>query len=125
MVSTPNKTTTILGNFRSDTSKILSELNYPKTLNFGEKNGGYNLLNVPDRLNKSPSQFFNDFNKPFLDKAIERGDIIVLATKPTKRTLNRLLPDGSLTRSGFGREFDYLISKGYRYDIQSSALIRP
>ncbi len=61
---------------------INDELKTAKNVDFGPKTSGFNVLNVPDEMYKSADQFWNDFNKPFLDKAIERGDSIVLATDP-------------------------------------------
>lgn len=72
IVATPDKTTTILGNFNKDMKNIITELEYPKTLDFSGKQGGFNVLNAPDQLYKSPDQFWREYNKPFLDKAIER-----------------------------------------------------
>jgi filamentous hemagglutinin len=113
----PGRTTTVLGSYVTDTDSIInSQLGYPKTTNFGAKPGGFNVLNVPDEMYKSPDQFWAEINKPFLDAAIARGDEIYLATKPTESALNRALPDGNLVRTGFGREYDYLNSRGYTYD---------
>jgi filamentous hemagglutinin len=74
----------------------------------------FNLLNVPDNIVAAlkPGTFWDTYNKPFLDAAIQRGDDIVVATKPELRFLKRT--DGSLT--GFGREMQYLESKGFLYD---------
>lgn len=69
-------------------------------------------------------EFWNEVNQPFLDQAISRGDNIVLVTKPTDSALNRTLPDGTVVRSGFGREYDYLQQHGYTYDSATSAMIK-
>lgn len=81
------------------------------------KPGDFNVLNVPDELYKNSDQFWNDYNKAFLDKAIERGDDIVLATRPEQEYLFR---NNELT--GFGREYEYLIEHGYKYDISTSLM---
>lgn len=60
-----------------------------------------------------------------VDTSIERGVLIVLATRPTTSALNRALPDGTVIRSGFGSEYDYLYRKGYRYDSVTSRMIPP
>ena len=119
LVADPNKTTTVLGNYGQDMQHILSELGYPKTLDFGAKNGGFNVLNTPDSLYTSPTQFWNDYNKPFLDAAIERGDNFPLATAPTP---NVLINESGLT--GFGREIEYLQSHGYTYDAATSSMVK-
>lgn len=121
----PNRTTTALGSFALDMNDVInSQLGYPKTVNFGDKPGGFNVLNVPDNMYKTPDQFWSEVNQPFLDQAIQRGDNIVPVTKPTDAVLNRTLPDGTVVRSGFGRECDYLLQHGYTYDRGTSAMIR-
>jgi len=121
----PSKTTTVLGSFALDMNNVINDqLGYPKTTNFGDKPGGFNVLNVPDNMYKTPDQFWNEVNQPFLDQAISRSDNIVLVTKPTDSALNRTLPDGTVVRSGFGREYDYLQQRGYTYDSATSAMIK-
>ena len=70
--TTPNKTTTVLGTYKSDTGAILEELGNVKSLDFGSRDGGLNLLNTPDELYVSPSQFWNEYNKP-LDELANSG----------------------------------------------------
>ncbi len=120
------RTTTVLGSYASDMERIVTELNYPKTLDFDAKVGGFNVLNVPDEFYKSLSslEFWEKYNKPFLDAAIKRGDDIVLATRPTANVLRRALPDGRVVKTGFGREYDHLLAAGYRYDEARSMMIR-
>ncbi|WP_027706786.1 RHS repeat-associated core domain-containing protein [Zooshikella ganghwensis] len=117
----PGKTTTILGNYVEDMDNIINkQLNYPKTTDFDAKPGGFNVLNVPDDMYKTPDQFWNEINKPFLDMAIMRGDDILLATKPRADLLRR--DDGTLT--GFGREIEHLIDNGYRYDSVTGKMVK-
>lgn len=121
---TPGKTTTVLGRYNQDMDEIINgNLSYPKTTDFGAKPGGYNVLNVPDSMfaGRTPEQFWTDVNKPFLDSAIERGDPIYIATTPDATTL--LNADGSPT--GFGREMEYLATKGYSYDPSTGLMARP
>lgn len=59
--TTPNKTTTVLGTYKSDTGAILEELGNVKSLDFGPREGGFNLLNTPDELYVSPSQFWKEY----------------------------------------------------------------
>ena len=98
------------------------ETKYPKTLDFEAKQGGFNILNVPEVSTKglSGQEFWDKFNKPFLDKAIERGDDIVLATKPQD---NLYKSNGEIR--AFGREYQYLNSKGYVYDAQTNKMTNP
>ncbi|MBN8432173.1 putative Ig domain-containing protein [Microbulbifer salipaludis] len=118
---TPGKTTTILGNYVEDMDNIINQqLKYPKTIDFDAKPGGFNVLNVPDEMYKTPDQFWDEINKPFLDMAIKRGDEIPLATKPRTDILYR--DDGTLT--GYGREIEHLINNGYSYDSATGKMIR-
>ncbi len=119
-----NRTNTILGSYGGDTKRILAESSYPKTENFGPNKGGINILNVPDEKYVNPDQFWKDYNEPFLRSAMNRGDNIVMATKPTTGVLTRTLEDGTVVRSGFGREYDFLKANGYRYEVETSTMIR-
>ena len=116
---TPGVTTTILGSFRFDTNDIINnQLNYPETYDFGAKPGGYNVLNVPPGYD--PATFWEDYNVPFLDAAISRGDIIVLASPQNNETL----VNAQGRPSGFAREIDYLEARGYRYNPATGAMER-
>lgn len=53
--ATPNKTTTVLGTYKSDTGAILDELGNVKSLDLGPRDGVFNLLNTPDELYVSPN----------------------------------------------------------------------
>ena len=115
--TTPGKTTTIIGRYDPDMFSILEELQYEKSLDFGPREGGFNLLNTPDELYKTPEQFWNEYNRPWLDQVIQRGDIIVLATLPKKKNLKRYNnKTGKFELNGFGREYNYLLEHGYVYD---------
>lgn len=95
-----------------DTKRILEELEYPKSTNFGAKDGNFNLLNVADEDIKNFSTFWDDFNKPWLTQATERGDeIVVLSDKFDKNLLYK--STGEIT--GFGKEIQFmddLVDKG-------------
>lgn len=114
IVSTPDKTTTVLGRYDDDTKYIIRELNLDKNTNFSGNNGWFNLLNTPDEYHKvlGPELYWDEFNKPFLDAAVERGDIIVMVTPLDDISLYK--DNGELT--GYGHEYYYLMEKGYVYD---------
>ena len=142
LTSKPGKTTTILGSYDPDIKKVLSEIGNLKNADFGAKNGGFNVLNVPDNYNKTAKQFWDDYNVKFLDEAIARGDDIVLATDPMK--LDKVFKDPSLltditdinslskellktddkTLSGFGRELKYVFSKNYKYNAELNVFFK-
>ena len=113
LTSTPGKTTTVLGRYSSGTRDIIEELNLPKSMDFSGKPGGFNLLNTPDNLytKLGPDGFWEKYNKPFLDAAISRGDEMLMSTPINNSTLYTEF--GELT--GYGREYYYLLSKGYVY----------
>lgn len=127
----PDRTTTVLGTFVDDTNSIINgQLSKPKgTVYDGPPQpGSFNLLNTPDELYKvlGPDGFWKQVNKPFIDAAIQRGDDIALATNPSDwNALNRRLTDGTVIRSGFGKEYDYLVSRGYRYNANTGKMIPP
>ena len=123
--TTPNKTTTVLVTYKSDTGAILEELGNVKSLDFGPREGGFNLLNTPDELYVSPSQFWKEYNKPWLDKAIARNDIFKIATEPTWNNLTHVnMFTGKTELAGFGREYTYLKKCGYYFDTVTKTMVR-
>jgi len=120
LVAKPGKTTTVLGRYTDDMKDIISELDYPKTLDFDGKPGGFNVLNAPDELYKTSDQFWAEYNKPFLDAAIERGDDIVLATRPQKHYFDLT----QTPKSGFEREFKHLLKNDYIFDENTMKMIK-
>jgi len=125
LTSNPEKTTTVLGNYKDDMQYIIDELDVPKSTDFSGNKGGFNVLNVPNELNQNPEQFFNEYNKPFLDEAIARGDDIVLATKPDKDYLaNYNSKTDTYDMTGFGREYEYLLDNGYVFDDATNMMVK-
>ncbi len=133
----PKRTTTVLGSYKKDMEHIIKELkldlSYMRNVDFAAKKGHFNVLNTPDSLYKGNDKlFFNRYNKPFLDKAVARGDRIAVVTKPTSRVLYKKKngeilrgPDGKPLLTTFGREMQYLKeTKGYRYDGKSQSMIK-
>jgi len=92
-----------------------------KVYNFEAKPGDFNVLNVPDEFYITPKQFWDEYSKKFLDRAMARGDNIYLATPPAKIHLYDNGVDGKLT--GFGMEYFYLIDNGYVYDETSKMMV--
>jgi hypothetical protein len=124
LVPTPGKTTTVLGRFDSDMNAIINEqLKLPKSTDMGPKPGGFNVLNMPDEVFKElgPQGFWEQVNKPFLDKAIARGDDILMVTDPLNPK-NLVNLNGTLT--GFGRELKHLTESGYVYDASRKMMVK-
>jgi hypothetical protein len=118
----PDKTTTILGSFDKDMKNIVNEMGNVKSTDFKARKGGFNVLNVPDEL-YDPDTFWDLYNRPWLDEAINRGDDIVLATKPDGNVLTRIdYSTGEEVLTGFGKEIDYLTQKGYVYDAVTNTM---
>ena len=103
--TTPGQTTTILGRYTPDMQNVIEGLQYPQTLDFGPNPNGFNVLNVPQDVAAplTADQFWNSYNRPFLDEAWTRGDAIVAATNPEGASLSN-----ATGLTGFGREAQYL-----------------
>ena len=121
----PDKTTTVLGRFFMDTESIIRrQLDAPVGIvdTGPPRPGSFNLLNVPDEAVKrlSDERFWNEVNLPFLRAAIDRGDDIVLATRPTKDVLT-----DPVTKqiTAFGREYNYLRSLRFHYIPETGKMV--
>lgn len=119
------KTTTILGSYNNDMGSVVREMGNVKNVDFGPKQGAFNVLNVPDNLYVSPKQFWQEYNQPWLSKAIARGDKFLMATRPAFDVTDVKTGAGVLARpnpvtgkmelSGFGREYLELRRAGYTF----------
>ncbi len=65
---TMRKATTIVGNYNNDMQYIVDELGNIKSYDFGPKNGGFNILNIPDEewAKLGPDVFWEKCNVPWL-----------------------------------------------------------
>ncbi|TRZ43701.1 hypothetical protein DMZ48_09840 [Robertkochia solimangrovi] len=149
IVATTGKTTTIIGNYTTkgmltgDMKAVIEELLFNmKNSQFGAKPGGFNVLNVSDRIFNGSSDFWKEYNKPWLKAAIDRGDIIYAVTDPLDvekvfknvdlvsdfniidfETLKKAMKhyislkfENELT--GFGKEINLLINQKYSYNSE-------
>jgi hypothetical protein len=117
----------------------------------GENPGGVNILRSPrwgelqkehmpilesgDKLgywNKVTGDFWEQVNKPWLDQAITRGDNIRLVSDPNKPANLFVTNDkggfildqsGNKIQSIYGREVEYLTSKGYKVSPNGVAVL--
>ncbi len=110
------KTTTIIGRFEKDVRFIHASGEFREGVN----NGGINLLNKSKALyDKTIAEggdklFFDTYNAPWLDDAIERGDVIRVVSDPyDPKNLYKNGVDGE--RTMFGREIEYLENKGFEF----------
>ncbi|AGR07009.1 T7SS effector LXG polymorphic toxin [Listeria monocytogenes] len=123
--TSPWETTTVLGTFKDDTKYVLEELGNIKSTDFSMKKNRFNLLNTPDDLYKTPNQFWAEYNQPWLDKVIARNDDVILSTEPIEDNLYRINRETGLKElTGFGKEYNYLLEHGYKYDSKSSKMIK-
>ncbi|MAT15363.1 MAG: hypothetical protein CMJ46_08850, partial [Planctomyces sp.] len=128
LFSTPGKTTTIIGRFDSDMQHIKRELNPPEWTTAEQARNAvgqeeFNMLNMSDEVyNANRDNFWEDYNKPWLDGAIERGDDIFVASDPLDYA-NLINTNGR--RTAFGEEVKYLKEKGFEYDPVTSRFFKP
>lgn len=111
--STPGKTTTLLGSYRTDMKNVIKELGSRKgTLsdNLAPKPNGFNVLNVDDKIADSMSsdQFWKEIDQPWLDTAIERGDVFGFPSSVTADTFFKNSDEMTM----FARECQYLLEHG-------------
>jgi hypothetical protein len=73
-------------------------------------------------------------NKPWIDEAIARGDQFRFVSNPNdekslfvlaKNKKSFVLDDGKKIKSIFGREVEYLESKGYTFKADGTAVKEP
>lgn len=136
IVAHPDKTTTILGSYvmqdgkvtHKDMQELFENFGNLKNADFGERKGGFNVLNVGDGFYE-PGTFFEKYNRPWLEQAIKRDDIFYVATDPTRdififerdKATNKWVytdPPANTVRkrTGFGKEVLILEQNGYNYD---------
>ena len=157
IVSTPGRCTTIIGNYAvypygaGDMKGLSAELLLKLThLMFdGPCDNGFNILNVAKAVFERAADFWEEFNKPWLLKAIERGDVIYAATDPmdlgkvfydlrpgvhdqidTLEDLKFFLESINENTqqyqnlTGYGKELHLLISNRYEYDIATKTFTK-
>jgi RHS repeat-associated protein len=115
----PNNSTTVLGRFKGKD-------NIEGLKNDGAFDvDGLNFLNIDQNIANKSKDFFTEFNIPFLNAAIKRGDNIRLVSDPNKlENIYEMGADGKLTNklTTFGKEIDYLNKKGY--EIKGSTAVK-
>jgi RHS repeat-associated protein len=112
-IMSTEKTVTILGRL-SETRPLAEKLLNVKS---GKNVGGVNILSQPNNV------WSIETNMKWLQRAIDRGDIIKAASDPTD--LKNIYRNGkSGARTVYGEEVKYLESKGYNYNKASSEFIK-
>lgn len=105
-----NKVNTILGRYDPELERVFSELGSFKNVGLGETKGGINLLNRPD-FYYDKINWWNSYNKRWLEKAIERGDDIFVATEIR---IDKLFNATENEITTFGKEMKLLMDKRYK-----------
>ena len=105
LVSNPDKCTTIIGNYAvngrgsgGDMKGFIEEilLNL-KHQDFEGRPNGFNVLNVSEATWQAAGDTWEEINKPWLMRAMERGDAIYAATDPMD--LEKVIKDSNLKNS--------------------------
>ncbi|MEQ8581075.1 MAG: hypothetical protein RIC30_08710, partial [Marinoscillum sp.] len=120
------------GTLVDDTQRALADLDFPETYASDfttASKDGYKMLNTNEWYYRMDEPaFWDDFNKPWLDKLTgDKADIVVLSDPNNDLLKYQLNPDfsfktinGQRLKSGFGKEIDYmedLVNKGaYEWD---------
>jgi hypothetical protein len=144
-------TTTVTGTLDDTNAVARRGERLPGATQVGENPGGVNILRSPEwkviqdkykpmldagdtigYWKKVTNEFWETVNKPWLDDAMARGDKFRLISNPAdERALfvtdgdKFVLDAGNKIRSIFGREVDYLASKGYKILADGTAVKAP
>jgi RHS repeat-associated protein len=116
VITLANKTTTVLGRFTGGVEFVKASGQF----RYGENRGGINLLNVSQEtynavIKKGGDElFWQQYNKPWLRDAINRGDNIRLVSDPYNPK-NLFVNGVNGERTMFGREVEFLEANNYTF----------
>jgi len=117
----PNGVPGIVGEVGTD--DIINELGILKNYSFADnafelKPGSVHVLNIPDAMANSADDFFDAYNKDFVDMVIRNKDKVnpVLVSDPRKGELLNLFRNNNFTGmpTGFAKEIKYLRDRGVK-----------
>lgn len=145
----PNATTAVMGNLEPVNAVAQRGLHAPGVTLSGENPGGINILRSPkwveirdkykplEAVDKQrywrtvTDEFWEKANKPWLEETVARGDKIRFVSDPNDEdaiyakdpdTGGPIFHNGQRQKSIFGREVDYLRSKGYTFEQDGTAV---
>lgn len=99
-----------------------------KSTDFGQRVGGFNVLNVPDELIGTPKHFRSAYNGPWLENAMGRNDIFLMATEPSFGPTSALfwlnMQSGKVELSAFGQEYLLMRQNSFAYDSGLKQMVR-
>ena len=116
----PAKKNALMGAFwdgaaPSNTSNALSNTRYLASTDFDGRTGGYQLLNVPNRMYATSVDFWDEYNEPWINTlALDAAVEFIVLTDPMNPSL--LFRNGQA--SGFNRELTTLLTGNYNLDLQ-------
>lgn len=117
----PNGVPGIVGEVGTD--DIINELGILKNYSFADnafelKPGSVHVLNIPDAMANSADDFFDAYNKDFVDMVIRNKDKVnpVLVSDQRKLDLLRVFEgmDPTTRPTGFAKEIKYLRDRGVK-----------
>ena len=107
ITTSTNKATTFIGK-TDETLLLKNQFGNFKHIQVGEASGSVNLLNMPDTYFNG-STWFLDYNKGWMQRAIQRGDDIYIASPINNGTLYN-----DFGGSYFAQELNELITAGLK-----------
>lgn len=107
------------GTVISDTKRMIQELDYPQTFASTfetSSKDGFKILNTNRWYYQDGAQYWDDFNRPWLDELIsKKADVVVLSDKGNELLKYQLLDNGQFkyvdnkrVLTGFGKEIEYM-----------------
>ena len=105
------------------TDDILKELRILKNYSFADeafelRPGSIQVLNIPDKMWRDAGDFFDAYNKDFVDMVIRNKDKVnpILVSDPRKKDLLRVFEGTYPTTrpTGFAKEIKYLRDRGVK-----------
>ena len=112
VTTNPNKVTTFIGKTK-ETQLLKDQFGDFRNIELGETPGAVNLLNMPDTY-WNPSTWFEDYNQSWMQRAIDRGDDIYIASEINYSSLMNISKDGTEYGSYFALELNELVSAGVK-----------
>ena len=113
IVPSNSKATTFIGK-TGETQILKNQFGDFKHIQVGESSGSVNLLNMPDTY-WNPTTWFDDFNRDWMVRAINRGDDIYIASPINSGALYNFKSD-KVTKYGsyFANELNELVVAGIK-----------
>jgi len=112
ITTSTNKATTFIGK-TTETQLLKNQFGDFKHIQVGEAPGSVNLLNMPDTY-WNPATWFEDFNKDWMLRAINRGDDIYIASPINANSLLNETQAGVKYGSYYANELNELVKVGLK-----------